>query len=60
MNPAHIPAIAHYLIEAKGAKALAEAAQKAASFERAGAQNEAKFWQRAEAVASEMHGPKES
>lgn len=60
MNAADISAVAHHLLETHGAKAMAEAAQKAASFEDAGNKEQAKFWRRVEAVVSEMRGPKES
>ena len=60
MNTADISAIARHLVETHGAKAMAEAAQKAASFESAGDKEQAKLWRRVEAVVSEMRGPKES
>ena len=57
---ADISAVAHHLFESLGAKAVAEAARKAASFDTAGDENQAKFWRRVEAVLQEMRGPKES
>ena len=60
MNTADITAIAHYLIDTHGAKAMAEAAQKAASFEAAGDGEQGQFWRRVEAAVSEMRGPRES
>ena len=60
MNTSDISAIARHLVETHGAKAMAEAARKAASFEAEGDKEQAKFWRRVEAVASEMRGPKES
>jgi len=60
MNAANISAIAHHLVETHGAKAMAEAARKAVSFEAAGDKEQGKFWRQVEAVVSEMRGPKES
>jgi hypothetical protein len=60
MNAADISAVAHHLFETQGAKAIAEAAQKAAFFDKAGNEGQAKFWRRVEAVLQEMRGPKES
>lgn len=60
MNAADISAVAHHLFETHGTKAIAEAAQKAASFEKARDEKQAKFWRRVEAVLREMRGPKES
>jgi hypothetical protein len=60
MYSADISAIARRLYETQGAKAIAEAAQKAASYERAGDMEESKTWQQVEAVLWEMRGPHES
>jgi hypothetical protein len=60
MNSADISAFARHLFETHGAKAIAEAAQKAASFEAAGDKEQAKFWRQVEAAVLEMRGPKES
>ena len=60
MNTEDISAIAHHLFETKGTKAIAEAAQKAASFESAGDKEQAKVWRRVEGVLREMRGPRES
>lgn len=60
MNPTEISALAHHLLETHGAKAVAEAAQKAASFEKGGDEEQAKTWRRVEAVLSEMRGPGQS
>lgn len=60
MNAVDIPALARHLFEAHGAKAIAEAAQKAASFERAGDEEQSRTWRRVEAVLLEMRGPHES
>jgi hypothetical protein len=60
MNAADISARAHHLFEAQGAKAIAQAAQKAASFEETGDTEQAKFWRRVEAVLLEIRGPRQS
>jgi hypothetical protein len=60
MNTADVSAVAHHLFEAQGAKAIAEAAQKAARAEDAGDQEQAKFWRRVEAVLLEIRGPRQS
>jgi len=60
MNAADISALARHLFETQGPKAIAEAAQKAASFEQAGDQEQSSNWRRVEAVLWEMRGPHES
>ena len=60
MNAADISALARHMFETQGAKAIAEAAQKAASFEDAGDEEQAKTWRRVEAVVWEMRGPSQS
>ena len=60
MTAADISALARHLFETQGAKALAEAAQKAASFEDAGDKEQAKIWHRVEIVLRELCGPRES
>ncbi|MBI4206265.1 MAG: hypothetical protein HY527_14685 [Betaproteobacteria bacterium] len=60
MNTTDISALAHRLFEAQGAKAIAEAAQKAASFENAGDKENAKLWRQVEAVLLEIRGPRQS
>jgi len=60
MNAADISALARHLFETQGAKAIAEAAQKAASFEDAGDEEQAKTWRRVEAIVWEMRGPSQS
>ncbi|MDH4325894.1 MAG: hypothetical protein OEZ09_10060 [Betaproteobacteria bacterium] len=60
MDTADVSAIARHLFETQGTKAIAEAAQKAVSFEKAGDQKQAKLWRRVEAAVREMRGPKES
>ena len=59
-DSADVSAIARHLFEAQGAKAIAEAAQKAAAFEKAGDALQAKHWRRVEAALREMRGPHES
>ena len=60
MNATDISALARHLFESQGAKAIAEAAQKAASFEDAGDGEQSKTWRRVEAVLQEMRGPHQS
>lgn len=60
MNAVDISALARHLFETQGAKAITEAAQKAASFEAAGDAEQAKTWQQVEAVLWELRGPHES
>lgn len=60
MSAQDISALARHLFESHGAKGIAEAAQKAASFEDAGDKEQAKFWRRVEAAVSGLCGPKES
>lgn len=60
MNAADISALARHLYETQGAKAIAAAAQKAASFRNAGDKEQAKTWLRVETVLLEMRGPNES
>jgi len=60
MNAVDIPVLARHLFEQHGAKAIAEAAQKAESFERAGDEEQSNTWRRVEAALWEMRGPHES
>jgi len=60
MNSTDVSAIARHLFETQGPKAIAAAAQKAASFETAGDEPQAKLWRRVESVLREMRGPRES
>ena len=57
MNAADISTFAHRLYEARGATAVAEAAQKAVGFEQAGDKEQARMWRKVEAVLQEMRGP---
>ena len=60
MNATDISALARHLFETQGAKAIAEAAQKAAFFEGAGNEEQSRTWQRVKAVLQEMRGPRQS
>ena len=58
MQTVDISALARRLHDERGPKAIAEAAQKAASFE--GNAEQAKMWRRVQAVLEEMRGPRET
>jgi hypothetical protein len=60
MNTTDVSAIARHLFATRGAKAIAEAAQKAEFFGQAGDMEQARLWQRVEAVLREMRGPHQS
>lgn len=60
MNISDIYTVARHMYDAQGSKAIAEAAQKAASFEKAGDEPQAKFWRRVENALLQMRGPRES
>jgi hypothetical protein len=60
MNTANVSAFARHLFETQGAKAIAEAAQKAASCEESGDKEQAKFWRSVEALMLEIRGPRQS
>ena len=60
MNTTDISALARHLFETQGAKAIAEAAQKAEYFTRAGDREQAQTWQRVEAALREMRGPRQT
>lgn len=60
MDTADISALARHLYETEGARAIAQAAQKAATFECSDDIEQAKTWRRVEAVLLEMQGPSES
>ena len=57
MQAVEIHYYARQLWEAHGLKAIAEAAQKAKSFEERGESERARNWRRIEAVLLEMRGP---
>ena len=52
--------MARLLYEKHGAEAIAEAARKAASFERAGDEAQARLWRRVESALLKMRAPKDS
>jgi hypothetical protein len=60
MDTTNTAAIARYLFATQGAKAIAEAAQKAEHFDHAGNKEQARMWQKVEAVLREMRGPRQS
>jgi len=63
MTPMHTTEIQEYarqLLEAHGAKATAEAAQKAIAFEAAGDKEQAQTWRRVEAALLLMRGPRQT
>jgi hypothetical protein len=60
MNATDISAIAHHLFETQGAKAIAEAAQKAELFRQAGEKEQARMWERVEELLRELRGPRDS
>jgi hypothetical protein len=60
MSAADISALARHLVETQGDKAIVEAAQKAASFEKAGDEEQSKTWRQVEAVLLQMQGPRQS
>ena len=60
MTVEDISALARHLFETHGAKAMAEAAQKIASYEAAGNKGEAQIWRRVQTALQEMRGPKQS
>ena len=60
MDRTDISALARHLFDKQGPKAIAEAAQKAEFFVRAGDMAQAKTWQQVEAVLREMRGARQS
>jgi hypothetical protein len=60
MDLADIHDYARQLLEAHGAKAVVEAAQKARAFEEQGDSDQAETWRRIEAALKLMRGPHES
>ncbi len=57
MHATEIQEHARRMLEGLGDKAIAEAAQKAAEFERQGAAGQARDWRRIEAALQQMRGP---
>jgi hypothetical protein len=60
LQEAEIHDYARQLFDAHGAKAVAEAAQKAQSFEEKGALDESRTWRHIEAAIKLMLGPHQS
>jgi hypothetical protein len=60
MHTTQIQDYARRLIEAHGPKAAAEAAQKAAAFEKEGDKQQAETWRRIEAAVQLMRGARQS
>lgn len=60
MNSTDISTLARQLFAVQGAKAIAEAAQKAESSRRAGDAEQAKIWERVEGALREMRGPSQT
>jgi len=60
MNATDVSAVARHLFETHGAKAIANAAAKAESSRQAGDLEQAKIWQRVEAMLRELRGPRQS
>ena len=59
MNATDISTLARQLFAAQGAKAIAEAAQKADSCRKAGDDEQAKIWERVEGALRELRGPQQ-
>jgi hypothetical protein len=60
MDAAQIQSYARQLFEVQGAKAIAEAAHKAQTFERNNDREQAATWRRIEAALIELRGPRHS
>lgn len=60
MNAIDISALARHLFQTQGSKAIAEAAQKVASFEDAGDEEQSRTWRRVKEILQEMRGPHQS
>ncbi len=52
--------MARHLFETEGAKSIARAAEKAASFDQAGDKDQAAFWRRVEGALRELRGPRQT
>jgi hypothetical protein len=59
-NTTDVSAVARHLFETQGAKSIAQAADKAASFDQAGDKDQAAFWRRIEGALREMRGPRQT
>ncbi|HYL88378.1 MAG TPA: hypothetical protein VEU32_06380 [Burkholderiales bacterium] len=60
MTTTDVSAIARNMFATQGAKAIAEAAQKADQFDKAGDREQAQMWKRVESALREMRGPRQS
>lgn len=60
MRELDIHSCARELLEARGAQAIVEAAQKAVKFETEGDEEQAKTWRRIESAMKIMRGPHQS
>lgn len=60
MQEINVHEFARQLLEAHGANAIAEAAQRASALEKEGKADEAKTWRHIEAALKEMRGPHQS
>jgi hypothetical protein len=60
MHTTEIQEYARQLLEAHGAKAIAEAAQRAAACEKSGDKERAQTWRRVESALLLMRGPRQS
>ena len=59
MDTTDTSALARHLFDTHGAKAIAQAAQNADRFREAGDREQARLWERVEAVLREMRGPRQ-
>ncbi len=57
MQTTEVQDYARQLLDARGLRAIAEAAQKASTFEKQGDDQQAQMWRRIEAALIEMRGP---
>ncbi len=57
MQTPEVQDYARQLLDARGLRAIAEAAQKASTFEKQGDDQQAQMWRRIEAALIEMRGP---
>jgi hypothetical protein len=60
MDATKIQEFARQLLEAHGSKAIAEAAQRAAAFEKAHDKEQAHTWRRVESALVAMRGPRQT
>ncbi|MGO9543943.1 MAG: hypothetical protein ACLPPF_04015 [Rhodomicrobium sp.] len=60
MEGSEVHVYARLLWNARGPKAIAEAAHNAAEFEKKRDANKAHYWRRVEAILMEMRGPRQS